>query len=93
MASARMTAKRQITLPHALCEQMGLKRGDRLALEKRVVDGEELWVLRRAPIAGNGLPPPDFSWFGCLRRYAKGKSHSMDAIRKSIAKAKKRGTI
>ena len=33
---------------------------------------------------------PDPPWFGCLRRYARGKRHDMAAIRKSIAKARKR---
>ncbi|MBM4038585.1 MAG: hypothetical protein FJ290_08735 [Planctomycetes bacterium] len=63
---------------------MRLRPGDQVAVEQRVVDGEEVWVLRRDEPA---VP----SWFGCLRRYAEGKSHSMDAIRRSIATARKRG--
>jgi hypothetical protein len=53
-----------------------------IALEPRVVGGERVWVIRTLH-----MPLP--KWFGCLRRYAQGKPHSMDAIRKSIAKAKR----
>ena len=86
MAAIRLTSKRQATFPRALCEEMRLKPGDRLALDARVVDGERVWVLR-----------PDRqeepSWFGCLERYARGKSHDMESIRKSIAEARKRGEL
>ncbi|HUT32217.1 MAG TPA: AbrB/MazE/SpoVT family DNA-binding domain-containing protein [Planctomycetota bacterium] len=86
MASIRMTAKRQATFPRAVCEEMRLSPGDKVALDRRVVDGELVWVLRPEK-------PSVPKWFGSLRRYARGKCHSMDAIRKSIEKAKKRGTI
>jgi len=40
----------------------------------------------------NSAEQPDApAWFGCLRRYARGKNHSMRAIRKSIKKARKQG--
>ena len=84
MSTIRLTSKRQATFPRAVCEEMDLKPGDTLDVEARVVDGERVWVLRPEPRA-------DTSWFGCLRRYARGKRHSMSAIRKSIAEARKRG--
>jgi bifunctional DNA-binding transcriptional regulator/antitoxin component of YhaV-PrlF toxin-antitoxin module len=41
-AAARdnLTAKRQATLPAALCEELGVGPGDALDVERRVVDGE-----------------------------------------------------
>lgn len=84
MAAIRMTAKRQATFPRAVCEEMHLKPGDTLTVEPGVVDGERVWVLRPQQA-------PDTSWFGSLARYARGKPHSMSAIRKSMAEARKRG--
>ena len=84
MASLRLTSKRQATFPRALCEELRLKPGDTVTVEPRVVDDERVWVLRREE--------PDVpAWFGCLERYARGKSHSMNAIRKSMAEARKHG--
>jgi len=86
MAAIRLTSKRQATFPRAVCEEMHLKPGDSLVIETRIVDGERVWVLRPER-------PPDTSWFGSLRRYARGKTHGMDAIRKSIANARKDATL
>jgi len=74
-----MTAKRQATLPAELCEELGLEPGDKVGLQRCVVDGETVWILR--------APGRDWSWFGAAKRYAKGKSHRWTAIERSIAEA------
>lgn len=74
-----MTAKRQATLPAEVCEELGLEPGDKVGLERRVVDGEAVWILR--------APGQDWSWFGAARSYAKGKSHRWSAIERGIAEA------
>ena len=78
MASVRITTKRQATLPTALCEELGVGPGDNLIAERRVIQGETVWVLRSRR--------PDWSWFGAARRYAQGKSHRWRDIRQGIAK-------
>jgi hypothetical protein len=65
---------------------MRLRPGDRVSLAARVVDGERVWVLRPAR-------EDEPSWFGCLEPYARGKSHDMRSIRKSIAEARRRGKL
>jgi bifunctional DNA-binding transcriptional regulator/antitoxin component of YhaV-PrlF toxin-antitoxin module len=72
----RLTAKRQATLPAALCEELGVGPGDTLMLERREIDGEAVWVLR--------APKPDWSWAGSLREYVVGKSHDWAEIERSI---------
>ncbi len=84
MATIKLTSKRQATFPRAVCDEMHLKPGDKLELAPKVVDGERVWVLRPQPAT-------EARWFGCLRRYARGKRHSMGAIRRSIAEARKHG--
>lgn len=73
-----LTAKRQATLPVALCEELGVGPGDTLTLERREVDGEPVWVVL--------APKPDWSWAGALRPYAEGKCHDWDSIERSIEK-------
>jgi bifunctional DNA-binding transcriptional regulator/antitoxin component of YhaV-PrlF toxin-antitoxin module len=73
-----LTAKRQATLPAALCEELGVGPGDTLALERREIDGETVWVLR--------APKPDWSWLGAARQYAQGKSDDWHEIEQSIAR-------
>jgi bifunctional DNA-binding transcriptional regulator/antitoxin component of YhaV-PrlF toxin-antitoxin module len=73
-----ITAKRQATLPAALCKELGLGPGTKLAVERRRVGKETVWVLKG--------PGPDWSWVGSLRRYARGKSHRLRDIRRSIAR-------
>ena len=86
MPTIRLTAKRQATLPRALCEDMNLEPGDTLLVEAKTVDGERVWVLTPAKDA-------NMAWFGSLKRYAKGKSHHMNTVRKSIRTARKHGKI
>jgi len=73
-----ITAKRQATLPAALCKELGLAPGAKIALERRLVGKEIVWVLKG--------PGPDWYWVGSLRRYATGKSHRLSDIRRSIAR-------
>jgi len=76
MASLKLTTKRQATLPAALCEELGVRPGDRIDAERRVVGGETVWVLRGSK--------PDWSWFGAARKYGKGKSHRWKDVRRGI---------
>lgn len=78
MHSVTVTAKRQATLPVALCRELGIAPGHKLALERRVVDGRVVWILR-----GRAL---DWSWFGAARPYGRGKSHRWSDVRRSLAR-------
>jgi bifunctional DNA-binding transcriptional regulator/antitoxin component of YhaV-PrlF toxin-antitoxin module len=73
-----ITAKRQATLPAALCKELGLAPGTKVFLERRVVGGKTVWILKG--------PGPDWSWIGSLRRYARGKSHRFRDIERSVAR-------
>lgn len=80
MTLVKITAKRQATLPKELCTELGVEPGDSLRVERRTVDGESFWVL---------LPKSDpWAWAGGAKRYATGKSHDLDAIRASVARAR-----
>lgn len=83
MSAIKLTAKRQATLPKALCDEMGLHSGDTIHVERSIVDGKPVWLLR---------PPEslEMPWFGSLKRFARGKPHDMESIRKSIAEGRKR---
>jgi bifunctional DNA-binding transcriptional regulator/antitoxin component of YhaV-PrlF toxin-antitoxin module len=76
MRAMTITSKRQATLPVALCQELGLRPGEKVNLDRRVVNGETVWVLR-----GRRL---DWSWFGAARRYGKGKRHRWTGVRQSI---------
>ena len=76
MQTMTITSKRQATLPAALCRELGLKPGGKVDLDRRVVGGETVWLLR-----GRRL---DWSWFGAARRYGKGRRHRWAAVRRSI---------
>jgi bifunctional DNA-binding transcriptional regulator/antitoxin component of YhaV-PrlF toxin-antitoxin module len=78
-----ITAKRQATFPAALCKELGLVPGKKVAVERRVVGKEAVWILKG--------PGPDLSWIGSLRRYAHGKSHRLRDIRRSIDRGRSRG--
>ena len=85
MSTIKITAKRQATFPVAVCRELGVSPGDELSVEKRLVDGKNVWVL--AP------PARSLSWIGAAKKYAIGKSHDMADIRKSIGRglAKEKG--
>jgi len=76
MAQVRITAKRQATLPVALCEELGVKPGDNIQVERSVVGDEIVWVLR--------AKKPNWSWYGAARKYGQGKSHRWSEVDRSI---------
>ncbi|MFO7892435.1 MAG: AbrB/MazE/SpoVT family DNA-binding domain-containing protein [Longimicrobiales bacterium] len=76
----KLTTKRQATFPAALCRELGVRAGDRLVLERRDIDGEPAWLLRK--------PRPDWSWAGSLRGYASDRSHDWEAIERSIERGR-----
>ncbi|OGV37118.1 MAG: hypothetical protein A2X48_04725 [Lentisphaerae bacterium GWF2_49_21] len=78
ISTIKITSKRQATLPVALCNQLGIKPGDRLLLDSRQIEGKRMWIVSIPEKAKT-------KWFGSLRKYSKGKKHGMDSIRKSIA--------
>jgi bifunctional DNA-binding transcriptional regulator/antitoxin component of YhaV-PrlF toxin-antitoxin module len=78
----RLTSKRQATFPVRVCQALDVRPGDELALEQgRDADGSTVWRLK--PVAPRARP-----WMGRLRRYAAGKSHAMETVRASIARAR-----
>ena len=85
MTTLTLTSKRQATFPKETCEALGLKPGDVIELEPRDEGGTKLWVLRPRPVRSR-------EWLGCLGPSArKVTSHSLSAIRKSIATGRKDG--
>ncbi len=83
MATITLTAKRQATLPKEVCEELHIEPGDRLVVERQVIGGESVWVLRPGKV--------DWSWMGSVPvSKKKAASHDMDDIRKSIARGRKR---
>jgi len=77
VAAITITSKRQATLPRELCRELRLEPGDRLNVEKRVVDGVAMWCLLRPR-------KTRLACFGVLRKAVQGKSHDLKAIRKAI---------
>jgi bifunctional DNA-binding transcriptional regulator/antitoxin component of YhaV-PrlF toxin-antitoxin module len=85
MTTLTLTSKRQATFPKETCESLGLKPGDVIELESRIEEGAKVWVLR--PRSSRTR-----SWVGSLGQVArKVTDHSMEAVRESIAKGRKRG--
>ena len=80
MAAFKLTAKRQATLPRDLCEELGVRPGDEIALERRVLGGETLWIMRPRKV--------DWSWIGAAAVPANA-AHDMTAIRASIARGRR----
>jgi bifunctional DNA-binding transcriptional regulator/antitoxin component of YhaV-PrlF toxin-antitoxin module len=79
MATIKITAKRQATLPRELCRELNLDPGDAVNVEKRTVGGVAVWCL---------IPPRKkrLACFGALRKAARGKRHDLQSMRKAIAK-------
>lgn len=75
MLSMTLTAKRQATLPREVCDELGVRPGDRLDLERAVVNGNPVWVMKPHRL--------DWSWIGAVTVPA-GVSHDLDDIRASI---------
>ena len=83
MPTLKITSKRQATFPKEVCDDLRLKPGDQINLERRVENGGALWVLRPKQL-------PDRKWTARLTgRTAHVKDHSMEAVRKSIAERRK----
>jgi bifunctional DNA-binding transcriptional regulator/antitoxin component of YhaV-PrlF toxin-antitoxin module len=79
----RMTAKRQVTFPAAVCEALSVYAGDTLVLERAELRGKPVWVIE--PQTASSHP-----WMGSLKRYAERKAtHEMSEIRAAVAR--KRG--
>ena len=85
MSTIKITTKRQATLPVDLCRELGVQPGDELRIEKELIRRERVWTLRP-----NSHPD---SWFDAPQKYARGKSHRPENIRRSIGKelAKEKG--
>lgn len=79
MASVTLTAKRQATFPKDVCDELGVQPGDQLDLERRILDGRPVWVLKPHR--------PDWSWIGAAAP-SKDVSHDLDAIRESIGRGR-----
>jgi len=77
MSSMTLTSKRQATLPRELCDELGVHPGDRLDVDRAVIDGRPVWILRPHRV--------DWSWIGSAQVPA-GLSHDMDDIRASIGR-------
>lgn len=77
----KMTAKRQVTFPAAVCETLAVYPGDTLVLRDRQADGRRVWMIETEPQLARQ------SWMGALRPYAIRKtSHAMSDIRAAVAR-------
>jgi bifunctional DNA-binding transcriptional regulator/antitoxin component of YhaV-PrlF toxin-antitoxin module len=77
--SIKLTSKRQATFPELLCRELGIHPGDRIILERKLIDEEAVWVIQPRSRSSH-------SWFGRLSRYAENNDHDMDTIRNSIGR-------
>ena len=75
MPAVMLTSKRQATFPRELCDELGIHPGDRIDLERAVVDGQPVWVVKPHRV--------DWSWIGSAVVPAN-ISHDLDDIRASI---------
>jgi bifunctional DNA-binding transcriptional regulator/antitoxin component of YhaV-PrlF toxin-antitoxin module len=80
----KMTAKRQVTFPVAVCESLAVYPGDTLVLRDGRAGGRRVWTIEAE------ARPNDEPWLGALRPYAERKtSHALPDIRAAVAR--KRG--
>jgi len=80
MQSIRLTSKRQATFPVQLCQELGIKPGDDLILERKNIKGDIAWTLKPKKSV-------ESKWFAVLKKYAKNKDHNLESIRITIGKA------
>ena len=83
MPSLKITTKRQATFPVETCDALRIGPGDIVDVEPRVIDDEQVWILRPRKT-------PDRSWIGSLRDQVRAQDHSMESIRQSIAEGRKK---
>lgn len=76
-----LTSKRQATFPKAVCEELHLAPGDEIQLERRLLSGETVWVLRPNSV--------DWSWIGSVKT-PPAVSHDIADIRASIARGRRK---
>ena len=82
----KMTSKRQVTFPAAVCESLSVYPGDTLTLQKACIDGKKVWVIEPPST------PQTPAWMGSLRKYAERRqSHGMSEIRAAIARKRAAG--
>ena len=56
MPTMTLTAKRQATLSRELCEELGIRPGDQIDVERAIVDGQPVWLMKPHRI--------NWSWIG-----------------------------
>lgn len=83
MTTLKMTSKRQVTFPAAACKELGVGPGALIMLDRKNLGGQPVWVLQTRT-------PPPTPWFGSLQRYASDQRHDLQAIRRTIALARRR---
>lgn len=84
MKTIKLTSKRQVTFPSEVCNQLGLEPGDEIDLIPFVENGEPGWRIQK-----HGKPSRQ--WVGSLSRYAANASdHTMESVRESISKGRRR---
>jgi bifunctional DNA-binding transcriptional regulator/antitoxin component of YhaV-PrlF toxin-antitoxin module len=79
MAKLTLTSKRQATLPKELCDELRVGPGDRIEVQRSIIDSKPVWTLR--PVR------EDWSWLGAIE-VPKRTSHDMESIRASIARGR-----
>lgn len=79
MWNIKLTSKNQVTFPRSALVELQVGPGDHLQLIREVRDGHVSWRI---------VPPsPDWSWVGAGRPWAKGKSHRIEDVRRSIGRS------
>ena len=77
MPALKLSTKRQATFPVEACEALRIGPGDVIEMESRVLDGEEVWLLRPRK-------QPARPWLGSLGSKTAAAEHSMERVRESI---------
>ena len=80
MTTIKISSNRRVTLPKKLCDEMRVRPGDSLVVERQLIGKENVWVFH--PVPRGSLSK--LAWVGSLKRYAVGKSHDMASIRRTF---------
>lgn len=78
-----MTSKRQVTFPVSICDELKIRPGESIVIDRREIDDNPVWGLIRSK--QEGMP-----WFGAFRSYATDKSNDMSDIRDSMGRKSQR---